>query len=1569
MTAEKIEKLVQWGDAELEQFALDEAEKAYSDALKMSRVTGHGVELALDGLMRLAAKYISLGYLNKPAALHAYFKDTSIVQLSRDLRHLSALREKQGDLKATELLLTRALELKLESLGAAHEETIEVLQDAALLLQTQGRSAESLYALAFSKKRGEGKTGGGDSAPSDSGTTGDHPESDSKADSASDSALEQNTGHPLTDIEFLSGADTLAADPNLLTADAPPVAEPELMPDSGRPAVEPDPLTGGARPVAERNPLTSSPAAEPNSLTVSVPDPDKGASVGSAAAPDPSSDSSAGETSTGEPTAKSIRKRAPGAEPNPSRRGAPTPLVNVAHRVAQSGAKSDAALATEPVSFDAVVESALDAPTIESAVEPVPDAVMEPQVVAPSVIAVSEQPDDFLSEATLAQNEHASDNLVPTDPGVAAWWEPKAQGSGPESQSGLAADSCAQARGYDSRNYQEPVEDETSLWNYVQGVPVAQEEWSDNDNADGGYDLANLVESSGPDHFEGSIQQSLYAAKQDAIPEHAPVNSWSTTVNTVLSEKADVNCGGAFEGDAISHEWYRSQVSESPAVGHDQAPALASDEGAEGFSSSHLAFTTAESKPGQPYQPAEREPHLIFRDSGADTWSQIERSEIAARAGFGTVDSPPLEKPASAEPDGSQHSSAGGCCEMAVTALQLDSEAPPNGDIKVLANVSGDQAGAIVAEGQSLESISSGASFKTPVENSAEPWYADHTKLSALSATDDESAISSFDQRSGHALISSEQETSPNHGRRYDSTKSPRLSAIRRGKGDDGFAAAGSFDFGGAEVEDGDNELRISLRANRYDVDQRSLFSGQSRVGESGSDMVTAHSFDKPASFGIESRARFEPVEVFGETNSIEHDISQRGEGFAGSSIDNVPEVVEPVFPSGATGDTPEIAQRTVFRELTSGTESGASERADKPVIDASAGGDQMKEGAPSQNQIFLDLSTEQQDDGTREAWLQCLTFIQDRVAPCIEDEQVQQVAGLNELVAKSLDQARDHVAWNESTLGPSETVSCVDWKILDDLSLLYQVVSGTNAAAYELSLLYALSVRISKLGPNHADTSLTIQRLYRLYSVMGLAEAASFVVSIPGGVGQSVVPCSPVPVESANERQSGEQPSGAGAGSRGLPNSTDSGITPEQPSSFFQELHPTDISTLPVEASMSESPTQPSVNVAADLLNELQQNSDAVQAAEKKLAASRHILSQVPSDEALPYIASLLALARRHLGEEHLETAACSLLAGVINKGYDSPQFEHCFENAFNIRLKQLGPLSAETAAAAYEFAAACKVWDDSEQGRLRSRAVATCSMVYGLVNTRTIKIIPPTDRRLVNLEFDSPPVSGTVTIKAARQSKVILVVDDPQPRSDPERAEVLRQASSQLERNRFMSPDFPQVSESIYEATSLYGKLDDASKVWTNPPPLEHIVLSMLLEHQGLKEMDRFNYKEASHIFNVVHKVRLRCLPAGHPDLALNQLRRGLIAAYQDNLNLAEELYLLANDALEPIREQQLFLHAAVLHNLGALHLRRGALTPAERLFERAAGQLEKITDVVPQLKICRDNLQRVRKSVSPS
>lgn len=344
------------------------------------------------------------------------------------------------------------------------------------------------------------------------------------------------------------------------------------------------------------------------------------------------------------------------------------------------------------------------------------------------------------------------------------------------------------------------------------------------------------------------------------------------------------------------------------------------------------------------------------------------------------------------------------------------------------------------------------------------------------------------------------------------------------------------------------------------------------------------------------------------------------------------------------------------------------------------------------------------------------------------------------------------------------------------------------------------------------------------------------------------------------------------------------------------------------------------------------------------------------PSDAA-PFLSRLLELSTNLLGDDHEETAVCLFDAACIARALQRPGFERAFQKAFQLQLKAGRVPSPELAI---EYASVCKVWDDSEQGRLRTRSVAVSSIHFGLTHDRTRAIVAPPDKRLVTLEFDSVPDDNDNVVNQPKPRQVQPILDE-LPSNPSQRAEMLLRASAELEKKRFMSADQIQISDAIHDACAIYSALQLGDSGWKHVSRVEHAVLALMLELQALKFFDRKNYRESDRVMETVEKIRLGILPTNHPDIALSRFRRGLLLVKHADFAGAEGFYVESDRMLESVRSDHLLLHSAILNNIAVLKYRRGDYVQALRLFERAYGQIESMTDVNLQVSVCRANIER--------
>lgn len=1054
MSIEKVEKLVYWGDAELEQFALEEAERAFCDALKVARGYGRGVELALDGLMRLAAKYISLGYIDKPVALYWYFEEVGEVQLSRDLRALSSMRERQGDLKSAEILLMRALELKLESLGPTHEETLEVLQDAALFLQTQGRSAESVYALAFAKRkvssdpdnetskdpRAEGPPRRREPRPA-----GRALETSAGQDLVQPSGADSEIDHKKTSIPDSVGRSDAGAGKS--TANGADATDSKANDGKSRNARGHD-VKGTDSESADKKSRDSKVAgAEARGVEIST---DRGAGM------------SAGDSGATEAKAKEGKAAASKAAEDKTRDSRASDKKNV----------SESEVASV---IDARPHSATDG-DCKTKLHDSTESTPNPGTTAPNV---SDAPaaKGLKETAGYQKNSAAS----PSENTVAA----NADGAGKKLKNTTGNDISAQKSKVSQRTlFQNDGEDETSLWNFVQNVTPPKEELDFSSQLDKAFDRiqgASPLAFSLDEPFEGSIQASNKSAGATNIstnkstaentpspaPQSAPTPSPSPAPASVPLLQPGVADGfvqvplSKLSQLKLSEAQSKQlEVSQTPPVAKSgdcdkaavECSALNADQSAKGVN---------DNLSGQDLKPE------FKNDPGFDVVSGHELLDPKSATGIGAAHSEftatpeildgsndvakePLVSPAPLEAPPLVRADT-------IVASTTHHLAPADAAPKIPSTAGDNSSPQPNKLAQSLEPSLSGPAGKEPPKQRSGPTYEHDLKALAQALLGQMSGKNQppLSDSENEAFKKIEQEQVEQRRNSAEAEVAPQATLEVRTASDSATdweeekQLSPAAQIAGAQPADPSKAPKIRAAKRGKDKDKKLSESSARKAA------TAAHTG---------------PVDMPGSQVSPANSVPVNSSDTPGSSTAH-----------GAVSATADGGGRIEVAAHSSGDLGATSPSSAEDL----------------QNHIFLDLGFGLEDDGTREAWLQCLSFIQERVGPCCEDEQVCELTAIKEIVSKSIDMARNQVAWNESTLEPHESVSSIDWKILDDLALLYQVISGTNAAAYELSLLYALAVRISKLGPNHVDTLITLQRLDRLYDLVGLKDASNFLAPV----------------------------------------------------------------------------------------------------------------------------------------------------------------------------------------------------------------------------------------------------------------------------------------------------------------------------------------------------------------------------------------------------------------------------------------------------------------------------------------
>ena len=1351
MTSQKVRELVNWGDAALEQSDLDDAESAYARAIEAGRTFGGGIALALDGLMRLASRYVMLGFLGRPHALHRYFIETDTLDVARDLKDLANLRDSQGDVKGCEMILTRILELKLDVLGPAHEETLAALQDAALVLQTQGKSPEHLYKLAFSRKA---------------------------EDWVEFEPMSQEDGQPLpaTDVpeqepmldpgEFIPEQSPVA--PAIVPVDSfvevlpQPAREPEPVPDAAvAPESEPEAPEFKAVPAEAAPALEFPPPVVP--VATAVPDSDASSisSPAPAYSPTPTPISTTSASSSFWPPPPPREERSV-SQPRP----APEPAL--------SGQSNEGGFFQGTV--DAMLQQAPEAHA-ESPFSSASYSLFSPPVEAPPAhklsgeIAKSYQSkvESLLSAQALRayaipeESEPVQDDAwAPRGPATPAYSNPAWTGGA----SGVAA---------------APEED---LWARETSAGIrgySEDAWTDGlTSTSGATPPAYSADKAWGDE---PTEQSMYSSER----------AWESTATEPGTESAE-------------DDWWTKETGAGLAA----------------YSETGMDNRVTEAAATPEYDIWTRE-----TSAGLPAYSQSGWDDRVTEAGASAVVSTPGDDIWTRE-----------------TGVGLPAYSQTGWDDRV------DEAAA------------------PPVASAPEDdiWTRETgVGLPAYSET-------GWENRVAEVIAEPPSPSQATESDEEDWTKET-------------FSGIPAYSEDAALTLTGDRAVDEAAMQHRIPIISPETIWTQETQGDIPVYSESARLLE-PAAY--EAANRGDPGKNDTLPPSEVPQVSQSQSALAAAASQFITSGYPPAVKSDAGSTMPLTSPATP------------------------QDGVQDNPGAEPAPESGVESDTPQVDPNL---WSQCLDYLKRRIDHCACDQHLKNFKELCRLIDDVLESARPLANSAETANVKLATISRIDWKILGDLGEMYEKLSGTNAAAYELSLIYGLSVRIAALGAKHADTVLTLDRLCRLYKLLGISDAAQPVYRV-----MRVIHGMPA-----------EQTHSASAGDETLPISRRVPSVPRQ-----------------------EGAHDPIGSIRAHflILSKTPPKEDSIKIIQEVRAA----FTRLSAAEVAPFLSRLLELTGNILGEDHPETAGCLFDAARFAKELQRPGYERAFQKAFHIYLKA-GIVDLAAASCAYEFASVCKAIDDSEAGRLRSRAVAVCAMRYGLLHHRTRVIMSPLDTRLISLEFDFATRSDEES--AERQLKPIM----PKISSDSERGAALLRNVDTLEKNK-VKRDESAVSKAVEEACNIYLTSVTGSALWTNVPAVEHMVLALMLEQQALKELDSRNFNASERIFEAVSRIRQAMLPTGHADHALTLFRRGFILARRNDLSGAEQLYKQSIDILEPIRGEQLLLHAAVLNNLGAIEFRRADYVQANRFFERAYNQMEAMSDVAPLLEICRANIAQAKE-----
>ncbi len=147
----EFDKLIKSGIDLLNSDRLTESEEKLAEALKIASAPDEKFQ-AIRSLLNLSGKYIKLGY-EQPRTLQYYLQTVDVEERTRIMELMASLYKQMEDLAGAERIYVEIYDLRVQSLGPNHPDTMGVLQTAAMLVQMQGKSPEVLYAKAYNATR------------------------------------------------------------------------------------------------------------------------------------------------------------------------------------------------------------------------------------------------------------------------------------------------------------------------------------------------------------------------------------------------------------------------------------------------------------------------------------------------------------------------------------------------------------------------------------------------------------------------------------------------------------------------------------------------------------------------------------------------------------------------------------------------------------------------------------------------------------------------------------------------------------------------------------------------------------------------------------------------------------------------------------------------------------------------------------------------------------------------------------------------------------------------------------------------------------------------------------------------------------------------------------------------------------------------------------------------------------------------------------------------------------------------------------------------------------------------
>lgn len=346
---------------------------------------------------------------------------------------------------------------------------------------------------------------------------------------------------------------------------------------------------------------------------------------------------------------------------------------------------------------------------------------------------------------------------------------------------------------------------------------------------------------------------------------------------------------------------------------------------------------------------------------------------------------------------------------------------------------------------------------------------------------------------------------------------------------------------------------------------------------------------------------------------------------------------------------------------------------------------------------------------------------------------------------------------------------------------------------------------------------------------------------------------------------------------------------------------------------------------------------------------------------------------AQRLLGAASTDTASCLHEAAVLEDHLEEQANKagEYFKQAFEIRLRLLGPDNIDTSESAYEYAKHFR-GDRQHKESVLKLAIAGRERHTGLCDDRTKAYVD----ELVRLYAEDGQFSGVAGISGPR----FEFADDPlvPPASKSKRFAPARNpgalapvligsdpvaslAASLDERKFTVGIEHPDTVAKAMQIIDLYEETDDSPELWTDVPAVSHLFCGLSLQLLAHHFMSSGDYARASATFDTVLRIREEVMGRSHPDAAMSLCDLAVLAMRKKEYRDAERLYTRASEIFESRLGESNLHTAAAYHNMAVVLHKRKRKTQAEALYRKVLQLLERSGSTEGSRKlVCLKNLE---------